>query len=121
MADCEGLIQTDFQNMPPKDFHILVGGPVSTLTVRDVWQYENGRSSGLSLKRVDEPLLPLRYSFLIDEDDDRMKLMGRVAWTFADGSVKIADLPNRPLTHSWQRDRMLVPQTINKFRMIRGN
>ncbi len=106
-------------SMPVKSEYVLIGGPVSTPIVRDVWQYETGRRSGPSLKRVNEPLLPLPYSFIFDDEDDRMKDMERFSWTFADGSGRFADSPNRPLLDG-QRNRLLIPKPSSEFRPVRG-
>jgi hypothetical protein len=93
--------------MPPNDNHFLIGGPVSTPTVRKVWQYETGRI-GTSLQRVSDPLLPLPFNFLIDDNDERMKLIRKVAWRVADGSDNVSISLARPLLNTHHPDQLLI-------------
>ena len=87
--------ESSFLIRPPNDDHLLIGGPVSTPTVQNVWQYENRR-------RVSKPILPLPFSFLIDDEDERTKGMEKFSWTFGDGTEKVPPSPNRLLNRFTQ-------------------
>lgn len=89
----------------PNDEHLLIGGPVSTPTVQKVWQYEGRR-------RVSKPILPLPFSFLIDDEDERTKGMEKFSWTFGDGTEKIPPSPNRLLIDSRRPKFRLRPERI---------
>ncbi len=105
---------------PIKEQYVLIGGPVSTPLIRKVWQYESPHMDDTSLQITDDPLLPLPYSFLINNKDDRMDGMEHVSWNFADGSGEVADSPNRLLLNRRRTDQLIKPKLSKEFHFIKG-
>jgi hypothetical protein len=95
-----------------KGDHIIIGGPLAARSTEIAWQYE---TVGRSRRRIEKPLIPLPYSFLLDYDHPLMKEPASVGWIAADGAFLRSEV--RPLVDLHRRSFNSTPRASSTERV----